>query len=42
MGELSARAEPLTDVVITRGTVNKRRFFEKVKEWPEGFVALIA
>lgn len=40
VGELIARAEPLSDVVITRSTVNRRRFFEKVKDWPEGFVAI--
>lgn len=40
VGELIARAEPLTDVVVTRSTVNRRRFFEKVKGWPEGFVAV--
>ncbi len=40
VGELIARAEPLTDVVVTRSTVNRRRFFEKVKDWPDGFVAL--
>ncbi|MFF4349168.1 FAD-dependent monooxygenase [Streptomyces sp. NPDC001530] len=40
VGELIARTEPLTDVVLTRSTVNRRRFFEKVKDWPEGFVAL--
>ncbi|TPQ23247.1 NAD(P)/FAD-dependent oxidoreductase [Streptomyces sporangiiformans] len=40
VGELIARAEPLTDVVVTRSTVNRRRFFEKVGAWPEGFVAI--
>ncbi|WP_455351565.1 FAD-dependent monooxygenase [Streptomyces sp. SYSU K217416] len=40
VGELIAGAEPLTDVVVTRSTVNRRRFFEKVKGWPEGFVAV--
>jgi 2-polyprenyl-6-methoxyphenol hydroxylase-like FAD-dependent oxidoreductase len=40
VGELIAHAEPLTDVAVTRSTVNRRRFFEKVKDWPEGFVAL--
>ncbi|MEU0039148.1 FAD-dependent monooxygenase [Streptomyces sp. NPDC006333] len=40
VGELIAHAEPLTDVVLTRSTINRRRFFEKVRDWPEGFVAL--
>ncbi|MFJ9589019.1 FAD-dependent monooxygenase [Streptomyces acidicola] len=40
VGELLARAEPLTDVVVTRSTVNRRRFYEKVSAWPEGFVAI--
>ncbi|MGW0846513.1 FAD-dependent monooxygenase [Streptomyces sp. NPDC002787] len=39
VGELIARAEPLTDVVVTRSTINRRRFFEKVSDWPDGFVA---
>ncbi|AVH55304.1 MULTISPECIES: FAD-dependent oxidoreductase [Streptomyces] len=40
VGELIADAEPLTEVVLSRSTVNRRRFFEKVKDWPEGFVVL--
>ncbi|MFF1813605.1 NAD(P)/FAD-dependent oxidoreductase [Streptomyces sp. NPDC058251] len=40
VGELIAGAEPLTDVVLTRSTVNRRRFFEKVKDWPEGLVVI--
>ncbi|MPY51035.1 FAD-dependent monooxygenase [Streptomyces acidicola] len=40
VGELLADAEPLTDVVVTRSTVNRRRFYEKVSAWPEGFVAI--
>jgi 2-polyprenyl-6-methoxyphenol hydroxylase-like FAD-dependent oxidoreductase len=40
VGELIAHAQPLTDVAISRSTINRRRFFEKVKGWPEGFVAL--
>jgi 2-polyprenyl-6-methoxyphenol hydroxylase-like FAD-dependent oxidoreductase len=40
VGELIAHAEPLTDVVVTRSTVNRRRFFEKVKDWPAGFAAI--
>ncbi|MEV6398594.1 FAD-dependent monooxygenase [Streptomyces sp. NPDC051907] len=40
VGELIAHAEPLTDVVVSRSTVNRRRFYEKVAAWPEGFVAI--
>ncbi|MFF7393498.1 FAD-dependent monooxygenase [Streptomyces scabiei] len=40
VGELISRAEPLTDVVVTRSTINRRRFFEKVSGWPDGFVAI--
>lgn len=40
VGELISRAEPLTDVVVTRSTINRRRFFEKVSAWPEGLVAI--
>ncbi|WP_159775118.1 FAD-dependent monooxygenase [Streptomyces sp. HM190] len=40
VGELISRAEPLTDVVVTRSTINRRRFFEKVSRWPDGFVAI--
>lgn len=40
VGELIAHAEPLSDPVVTRSTVNRRRFYEKVKGWPEGFMAL--
>lgn len=40
IGELISRAEPLTDVALTRSTINRRRFFEKVSDWPEGFVAV--
>ncbi|MFJ8311408.1 MULTISPECIES: FAD-dependent monooxygenase [unclassified Streptomyces] len=40
VGELIADAEPLSDVVVSRSTVNRRYFFEKVKNWPDGFVVL--
>lgn len=40
VGELITHAEPLSDPVVTRSTVNRRRFYEKVKGWPEGFLAL--
>ncbi|MGW1071689.1 NAD(P)/FAD-dependent oxidoreductase [Streptomyces sp. NPDC002537] len=40
IADLIARADPLTDVVVTRSTVNRRRFFERLPAQPEGFVAL--
>ncbi|MFI9586220.1 FAD-dependent oxidoreductase [Streptomyces sp. NPDC052236] len=40
VGELIAHAEPLTDVLVTHSTVNRRRYYEKVGNWPEGFVAI--
>ncbi|MFD5814768.1 FAD-dependent oxidoreductase [Streptomyces sp. NPDC127038] len=40
VGELIAGAEPVTDVVLSRSTRNGRRYFEKARVWPEGFVAL--
>jgi 2-polyprenyl-6-methoxyphenol hydroxylase-like FAD-dependent oxidoreductase len=40
VAELISNAEPLTDVVVSRSTVNRRRFYEKIADWPEGFVAI--
>ncbi|MFF3246582.1 FAD-dependent monooxygenase [Streptomyces sp. NPDC002870] len=40
VAELIGNAEPLTDVVVSRSTVNRRRFYEKIADWPEGFVAI--
>ncbi|MFF3013637.1 FAD-dependent oxidoreductase [Streptomyces sp. NPDC057939] len=40
IGELLADAEPATDVVTTRSTANKRRFYEKAAHWPSGFAVL--
>ncbi|MGN9790078.1 FAD-dependent oxidoreductase [Streptomyces sp. OZ13] len=40
VAELIAHAEPLTDVVVSRSTVNRRRYYEKLRDWPEGFVAV--
>ncbi|MFE1285628.1 FAD-dependent oxidoreductase [Streptomyces sp. NPDC058751] len=40
IGDLLAKAEPLTDVVTTRSTANKRRYFEKLPSWPAGFTVL--
>ncbi|GLX19769.1 FAD-dependent oxidoreductase [Streptomyces lavendulae] len=40
IGELIKDAEPLGDVVATRSTANQRRYYEKMKHWPDGFVVL--
>ncbi|MEU2514789.1 FAD-dependent monooxygenase [Streptomyces syringium] len=40
VADLIAGAEPLTDVYLTRSTVNRRRYFERLPAWPEGFVVL--
>ncbi|MFM9372694.1 FAD-dependent oxidoreductase [Streptomyces sp. Da 82-17] len=41
VGDLIAHAEPLGDeVTLSRSTYNRRRFLEKARGWPEGFVAL--
>ncbi|WP_406152774.1 FAD-dependent monooxygenase [Streptomyces sp. NBC_01023] len=40
LADLIAGAEPLTDVHLTRSTVNRRRFFERLPATPEGFVIL--
>ncbi|MFI1886189.1 FAD-dependent monooxygenase [Streptomyces jumonjinensis] len=41
IGELISRTEPLTpEVHLSRSTVNRRRWFEKAPEWPDGFIAV--
>ncbi|MGW2518594.1 FAD-dependent monooxygenase [Streptomyces sp. NPDC001617] len=40
IGDLIRNAEPLTDVVTTRSTANRRRYYEKLPHWPEGFTVL--
>ncbi|TXS48869.1 NAD(P)/FAD-dependent oxidoreductase [Streptomyces sp. t39] len=40
VGELISHTEPLTDVVVNRSTVNRRRYYEKISGWPEGFLAV--
>ncbi|MGW2705007.1 NAD(P)/FAD-dependent oxidoreductase [Streptomyces sp. NPDC001340] len=42
VGHLISGAEPLTDVVVSRGrsTSNARRYFEKSTQWPERFITL--
>nr|WP_193553506.1 pyridine nucleotide-disulfide oxidoreductase [Streptomyces orinoci] len=40
LADLIARASPLTDVHLTRTTVNRRRFYERSPSWPEGYLVL--
>jgi 2-polyprenyl-6-methoxyphenol hydroxylase-like FAD-dependent oxidoreductase len=40
IGELIENAQPLGDVVTTRATANRRRYFEQAGRWPDGFVVL--
>ncbi|MCQ9135240.1 NAD(P)/FAD-dependent oxidoreductase [Streptomyces hilarionis] len=40
IGELLERAEPLSDVSLTRATVNRRSFYERMAAWPEGFAVV--
>ncbi|MFI9721234.1 FAD-dependent monooxygenase [Streptomyces sp. NPDC052396] len=40
LADLIARAEPLTDVHLTRTTINRRRFHERSPSWPEGYLVL--
>ncbi|MGW0825235.1 NAD(P)/FAD-dependent oxidoreductase [Streptomyces sp. NPDC002845] len=40
IGDIISRAHPLTDVTLTHSTRNRRRYFEKARNWPENFIAL--
>ncbi|MFJ9564986.1 NAD(P)/FAD-dependent oxidoreductase [Streptomyces fuscichromogenes] len=40
IGDLLARAEPLSDVAFTRATVNRRYFYERMPAWPGNFTVL--
>ncbi|MET9774824.1 FAD-dependent monooxygenase [Streptomyces sp. NPDC006367] len=40
IGELLRDAEPLGDVTVTRSTANRRRYYEKLTPWPDGFTVL--
>ncbi|WLW57915.1 FAD-dependent monooxygenase [Streptomyces sp. YU58] len=40
IGELLKDAEPIGDVATTRSTANHRRYYEKMKRWPDGFTVL--
>lgn len=37
IGDLIKDAEPLGEVVTTRSTSNQRRYYERMRSWPEGF-----
>ncbi|MBD0420258.1 FAD-dependent monooxygenase [Streptomyces sp. TRM S81-3] len=40
IGQLLHKAEPISDVTTTRSTANRRRYFEKMKRWPDGFLVM--
>ncbi|MET8411131.1 pyridine nucleotide-disulfide oxidoreductase [Streptomyces sp. NPDC005195] len=40
VSDLLKHAEPLTDVTITHSTANHRFYYERLKAWPEGLIAL--
>lgn len=40
IGELIKDAEPLGGVTTTRSTANRRRYYEKMRPWPDGFTVL--
>lgn len=40
IGDLLRQAEPLSDVAVTRTTVNRRYFYERMPAWPENFTVL--
>ncbi|MEU6577436.1 pyridine nucleotide-disulfide oxidoreductase [Streptomyces sp. NPDC046805] len=40
IGDLLAHAEPLSDVSVTRATVNRRYFYERLPVWPGNFAVV--
>ncbi|WP_442819193.1 NAD(P)/FAD-dependent oxidoreductase [Streptomyces sp. NBC_01236] len=40
IGEFIADAEPLTGVAFTRTTANRRYYYERSRQWPEGFLVI--
>ncbi|RSS78385.1 NAD(P)/FAD-dependent oxidoreductase, partial [Streptomyces sp. WAC06614] len=40
LADLLAHAEPVTEVSVTHSTANRRHYYERLRRWPEGLVAL--
>jgi flavin-dependent dehydrogenase len=40
VADLLRQAQPLTDVTVSHSTANRRHFYERVRTWPEGLVAV--
>lgn len=40
MADLLEHAEPLGDVSVTHSTANRRHYYERLRGWPDGLVAL--
>ncbi|MFJ3880823.1 NAD(P)/FAD-dependent oxidoreductase [Streptomyces sp. NPDC090077] len=40
IADLLTHAQPLSDVSVTHSTANRRYYYERLKVWPEGLVAL--
>ncbi|WP_439947422.1 NAD(P)/FAD-dependent oxidoreductase [Streptomyces sp. BBFR109] len=40
IGELLKDAEPLEDVTLSRSTANHRRYYEKARRWPDGYLVV--
>ncbi|MFF9458040.1 NAD(P)/FAD-dependent oxidoreductase [Streptomyces flaveolus] len=40
VADLLRQAQPLTDVTVSHSTANKRHYYEGLKTWPEGLVAV--
>ncbi|MFJ3310138.1 FAD-dependent oxidoreductase [Streptomyces sp. NPDC086549] len=40
IGQLIRMASPITDPITTRSTRNRRRYYEDIPGWPEGFAVL--
>ncbi|MGV9248702.1 NAD(P)/FAD-dependent oxidoreductase [Streptomyces sp. NPDC003710] len=40
IADLLAHAEPLTDVSVTHSTANRRYYYERLAQWPQGLVVL--
>ncbi|MEV6404103.1 FAD-dependent oxidoreductase [Streptomyces bobili] len=40
LADLLRHAEPITDVIVSHSTANRRYFYERLRTWPDGLVAL--